>query len=246
MTSGRCVASAMVTNNSRQANLFVLHRRPYQEEAALVDCFSRHDGRIRLVARGMRRKRNPLAPLLQPFIPLHGEWHLRGELGKLTSLESDPPCNLAGDALYAGFYLNELLLRVLPLNAATVQLFDEYLLALTRLKQGLTEPTLRQFEQALLYEVGEGSAAEVFRCSDVYAEQHYAYQHGQGLIPCEQNSRYSIIALGWQFAAIVKNQFSEPEVLKLAKRLNRVRLAPLLGSSPLKSRELWKEMRSSK
>jgi len=235
----------MVTSNLSQQPLYILHRQPYQEDGALVDGFSPSDGRIRIIARGLRRKRNPLAPLLQPFVPLSASWQLKGELGKLNALEAAGPAHpLSGDPLYAGFYLNELLLRLLPLQAGCDTLFSDYCQAIAQLVARQIEPALRRFEQALLYEIGAGSASEIFACQDVYAEQTYLFQPGQGLLASSAGQRGGLHAPGWQFAAIAKNDFTDPQVLKLAKRLNRVRLTPLLGNKPLKSRALWIEMRN--
>lgn len=247
MMNAPCAALAMVKSNPVSANVYILHRQPYREDSVLIDGFSCTDGRIRLIGRGLRRKRNPLAPLLQPFFPLHGSWHLKGELGRLTTLESVGTYRpLQGDALYAGFYLNELLLRLLPLQARCTGLFTAYCDAIAQLTTAGLEATLRQFEQHLLYELGEGAASDVFACEQVYAEQCYRFDLQHGLVDSLPSSSDQLVAQGWQFAAIADNDFSDPSVLKLAKRINRVRLAPLLGDRPLKSRALWLEMRTKK
>lgn len=242
-----CAALAMVKSNPVSANVYILHRQPYREDSVLIDGFSHTDGRIRLIGRGLRRKRNPLAPLLQPFFPLHGSWQLKGELGRLSALEPIGTYRpLQGDALYAGFYLNELLLRLLPLQARCSGLFSAYCDAIAHLTTASLEATLRQFEQHLLYELGAGSAADVFACEQVYAEQYYRFDLEHGLVASLPTARDHLVAQGWQFAAMADNDFGDPQVLKLAKRVNRVRLAPLLGERPLKSRALWLEMRTKK
>ena len=92
---------------------YVLHQRSWRETSRIVEVWSRDHGRLGLVARGVRRPRSPYRSLLQPFTPLLLSWTQRGELGNLTGLEASGPAGLLqGRALMAGFYLNELLLRL--------------------------------------------------------------------------------------------------------------------------------------
>ncbi len=92
---------------------FVLHQRPYRDSSQLLECMTATHGRIGLVARGSRRAATRQRALLQPFVPLKLSWVRRGELGRLTHVEDDGPSYaLEGQRLLAGFYANELLLRL--------------------------------------------------------------------------------------------------------------------------------------
>ena len=92
---------------------FVLHRRPFSESSLVVELFTRNLGRVAALAKGARRPGSPLR-LLDPFQPLLIGMSGRGELPTLTHAEADGCAYaLAGGALFCGFYLNELLLRLL-------------------------------------------------------------------------------------------------------------------------------------
>ena len=92
---------------------FVLHQRPYRDSSQLLECMTAAHGRMGLVARGSRRAATGQRALLQPFVPLKLSWIRRGDLGRLTHVEADGPSySLEGHRLLAGFYANELLLRL--------------------------------------------------------------------------------------------------------------------------------------
>ena len=110
---------------------FVLHRREYSESSLLVDFFTENHGRITLLAKGARRIRSPLKALLQPFTPLLLQWSGKGELKTLTKVEGSLPLPMENLALYSGFYVNEVLVRVLESNTAYSELFQHYLQCIT-------------------------------------------------------------------------------------------------------------------
>src|SRR5688572_13370544 len=93
---------------------FVLHSYPYRETSLLVEAFTRDHGRVALMARGARRPKSALRGILLSFQPLLVSWSGRGELRTLTQAEWRGPYSpLAGQGLICGFYLNELLLKLL-------------------------------------------------------------------------------------------------------------------------------------
>src|SRR5579863_10281682 len=130
---------------------YVLHQRPWRETSRIAEIWSREHGRLGLVARGVRRPRSPHRSLLQPFMPLLVSWTQRGELGNLTGLEAAAPAvMLQGRALMAGFYLNELLLRLFPRQDPHPALYERYASALEGLATRRTAPVLRVFEKHLI------------------------------------------------------------------------------------------------
>lgn len=113
---------------------YVLHSYPYSETSLIVDIFSRDHGRLPLLARGARRPRAALRGVLQAFQPLELAWFGSGEVRTLAKAEWQGGLPLlSGKALLLGFYLNELLLKLLPRDDAHEQLFDSYTLALQQL-----------------------------------------------------------------------------------------------------------------
>src|SRR3954447_15614048 len=106
-----------MTNPARQESreAFVLHTYPYRETSLIVEAFTRSFGRVSLLARGARRPRSAMRGVLLAFQPLALSWFGKGELRTLARAEwvGGQPL-LQGEALLCGFYLNELLLRLLP------------------------------------------------------------------------------------------------------------------------------------
>ena len=139
-----------------RAAAFVLHAYPYSETSLLVEAFTRPHGRLPLLAKGARRPGSSLRSVLVAFQPLTASWSGRGEVRTLVRSEwqGGQPL-LRGEALLCGFYLNELLLRLLPREDPHEVLFDHYAAALNRLATEQEQaPILRGFERRLLQELG--------------------------------------------------------------------------------------------
>src|SRR3990172_3686184 len=104
---------------------FVLHAYPYKETSLVVEAFTRSFGRVGLLARGARRPRSMLRGVLLAFHPLRMTWSTSAELGTLISAEwAGGLPTLAGAGLMCGFYINELLLRLLPRGGPPETPFD--------------------------------------------------------------------------------------------------------------------------
>ena len=137
---------------------FLLHHRPYRDSSRIVEFYAHEHGRVSLFAKGARRAGSALAPVLQPFVPLLVSWTGSGDGGTLTGAElAATPAPLPPARLMSGFYLNELLLKLLARQDAHAALFDSYAEAVASL-QGADDAgvqiTLRSFELALLRELG--------------------------------------------------------------------------------------------
>src|SRR6185312_14455091 len=92
---------------------YLLHTRPYRETSLLAELFTQDFGRISAVIKGARQMRSRYRPI-RPFTPLLVSYQGRSDLFNLTELEfTRMPYALEGDILFCGFYLNELLLRLL-------------------------------------------------------------------------------------------------------------------------------------
>src|SRR6266496_1390929 len=135
---------------------FVLHAYPYRETSAIVEAFTSSFGRVAMVARGARRPRSEMRGLLQGFQPLLLSWAGQQELKTLVKAEWRGGLPLVGGAaLLCGFYLNELLLKLLPREDPHPRLFASYETALADLAGGAEQaPLLRRFELTLLTELG--------------------------------------------------------------------------------------------
>lgn len=143
---------------------FVLHARAWRETSLLVEVLSREHGRIGLVARGVQGpKKHMLRAALQPLQHIRFDGVQRGELAHLNTAETiDEAPRLHGDAMLAGFYLNELMLRLAPRHDDQGGLYAIY--GETRARLALTDLslawTLRRFERDLLDALGVGFALE--------------------------------------------------------------------------------------
>lgn len=222
---------------------YVLHGRAYRETSMLLELFSREHGRVGLVARGARSTRSRLRGVLRPFLPLLVSWSQRGELGTLTGAETDGPVKLAGGAMLAGgFYMNELLMRLLARNDPHPDLYRVYDRALTDLaKPGSAEPALRVFEKRLLAELGYALVLEretdgsPVRADGLY---HYHLEEGPVAVPRIHGDMLGIH--GESLLALSRENLESRRALSETKRLNRAALGRYLGGRPLRSRDLWR------
>jgi len=217
---------------------FVLHTRPWRETSLIVDIFSRHHGRLALVARGARRAGAAVKARLIPFQPLTLSWFGRAQLRTLHAAEwQGGGLMLRGHALMCGFYLNELLLRLLPEGDAHETLFDHYALALADLNtRPEVEPVLRRFELDLLSELGYAqSLGHLAAGGALDPDAHYGYEIGAGVIPpVARAPAYS----GRSLLALAAGDFSQSATLAEGKLLMRTLLAHYLGDKPLATRQL--------
>lgn len=229
---------------------YVLHRRSYRESSFLVELFTHQHGRLTVVAKGVRKARSSHQGLLQPFIPLLVSWTGKGELMTLTQVEMNAQAScgvycLKGECLFAGFYLNELLMCLLQKWDPHSFLYSVYEKALAALQtERLEQKTLRSFEKSLLEDLGYGlfPASELSLHNTFAAESYYRFIPEQGFVISELgdlSQAKSNIFSGKSLLAIAKEEWEDEESLQDAKRLTRFLLAPLLGTRPLHSRKLF-------
>ena|GEM_PF-63285 len=116
---------------------YLLHHTPYRDTSRILEVLARDHGRLTLFARGVRGANSKLAAVLQPFQPLLLSWSGRGEAAQLVGAELDgAPRRLPADRLLAGFYLNELILKLTTRHDPHPALYDAYHRALETLKGG--------------------------------------------------------------------------------------------------------------
>ena len=225
---------------------FVLHSYPYRETSLIVEVFSRDHGRIGLVAKGARRPMSQLRGVLMAFQPLLIDWSGGGEMKTLVRAEwqGGQPL-LGGQALLCAYYLNELLMRLLPREDPHPVLVRAYGDALRALAAGEgQEVILRRFELALLQELGYGLQLD----SDadgapVRPELRYAYIIERGAVPLDE---YGIddpsVVAGRVLLDMARGDFREPETLAGAKALMRRLIQHYLGGQVLQSRRVFTEL----
>lgn len=224
---------------------YVLHQRPWGDTSVILELFTPEHGRMGALAKGAKRMRSPWHGLLQPFHPLLVDWRGRGELKTLIRAEPQGQAlALPAAVLASGFYLNELLLRLLSRDDAQIALFGCYDAALRDLvtSRGVAlETTLRRFERDLLAVLGYGLVLdhEVTKGQSLAVERRYHYVIERGPVPAEADVAGEGIPLqGGTLLALRDGELGEATQRREAKRLMRAVLAHYLGPRPLASRAL--------
>ncbi len=226
---------------------FVLHRRAFRDTSQIVDIFSRNYGRLSLVARGIRSKKSRLRSALQAFTPLTVNWSIKGDLGNLLAAESQQAgAALQGDALLAGFYLNELILKLTYRFDPVPEIFDLYESALLHLGQGVgLQLGLRRFEFRLLALLGYAVQLrhDIASGDPITAEANYRLQVESGPYRVSDAEQSSQVYSGAVLQAIAAEQLDSPDVLRAAQRITRLALDERLEGQTLKTRKVLLEIK---
>lgn len=228
---------------------YVLHSYPFRETSLIVEAFTRDFGRIALVARGARRPRSAIRGMLMAFQPLELGWAGKGEVPTLMKAEwQGGLALLGGHALFCAYYLNELLIHLLPREDAHERLFQEYARMLHCLSADplgrVNERDLRGFERVLLQELGYGLTLD--RDNEgrpINPSGRYAYQVDQGPILLPPGSRESPSFGGRALLDLGKGDFTDPRSLQESKQLMRGLLTHYLAGVELETRKIFKELR---
>ena len=225
--------------------VYVLHTYPFKETSLVVEIFSQQFGRIAAVAKGARRPHSAMRGMLQSFQMLSGAWSGKNELKTLHSLDWNAGLTLIkGEALMCGFYMNELLLRLLPREDAHECLFEYYANALQTLSNGADlATTLRRFELKLLQEMGY--AVPLLQDeNDVAIEADKTYRYEAEFGACElKGSNISMRKNGVQLSGktmldMARDDYADSATQSQSKQLMRYLLAYYLGDKPLHTRQL--------
>lgn len=238
-----------MTGRERQSLVpgYVLHSRPFRDTSLLCEVLTLTNGRCGVVAKGVRGRRSTRRALLQPFQRLLISWTQRGELGTLTGVESGGFYGvLSGESFYAGCYVNELVLKLLPRDDPHPDVFGEYEEVLERLSGGNeTEVALRIFEKRLLEDLGYGlNLVATVDGEPIDPDGLYRYRIDEGAIPAETHpgsgeKRYS----GRALLALRDEAARDAVVVKEWNRLLRSAVDHYIGSAGLKSREVLRSVR---
>lgn len=220
---------------------FVLHSYPYKETSLIVDVLSREHGRIALVAKGAKRPHSKLRGVLQTFQPLSIGWSGKSEVRTLIAAEwVGGLLPLEKSALLCGFYLNELLVKLLARDDPHPVLFDHYVSALNQLAHA--EPAaivLRKFERALLKE--SGVAGDWSRCTasgdPVESERIYVIDPEQGPRPARPADAWPRVS-GKTLLDMEAENYSDAATQTQSKFLMRFLLAHHLNGAALNTRQI--------
>ena len=148
----------MATKRITDEPAYVLHRYDWSESSLILEVFTRTYGRVALVARGAKKPTSNFRPILLPLQPLHVAFGSDAEIRTLRSAEWQGGHVMpTGDALLSGYYLNELLMRLLARDDPHPALFDAYAMTAQLLASPSSDAlqvALRAFELRLLRNIG--------------------------------------------------------------------------------------------
>ena len=229
---------------------FVLHNYPYRETSLVLEVFTENHGRVALVARGARRPRSALRGVLLAFQPLLLSWGGKSELRTLHKAEwrGGLP-QLKGAALLCGFYLNELIVKLLARDDPHEALYQAYFDTLSALSNGGDHAaTLRRFEKQLLKELGYALTLDhdVANGEPIHPDRNYQYLIERGPVRSNNNNggtaENRLELAGLTLLDMLHDDYSNPVTMQQSKVLMRVLINHYLGNQTLNTRQLLKDL----
>ena len=172
----------------------MLHRYDWSESSLILDLFTREQGRVAVAAKGAKRPYSQLRAVLLPFQRIHVTiGRISGDEGasevqNLRGAEwAGGAAMLTGAALFSGFYLNELLMKLLARHDPHPALFDIYaqtLPALASADEQQVQAALRAFELSLLREIGVLPDLSLVTLTQqpLDVDRHYALRADAGVV----------------------------------------------------------------
>ena len=198
----------MATKRISDEPAYVLHRYDWSESSLILEVFTRQYGRVALVARGAKKPSSSFRPILLPLQPLHLAFGGDAEIRTLKSAEWQGGHVMpTGDALLSGYYLNELLMRLLARDDPHPALFDAYAATVQLIaSQGLDaaqmtlQIALRAFELRLLRDIGllPMLNMETATLAPLDAQTGYVLMPEAGLRQAHGDDRSSLPGAQWQ------------------------------------------------
>ena len=236
---------------------YVLHRYDWSESSLILDVFTREQGRLAVVAKGAKRPYSQLRSVLLPF------QRLTLSLGRAAATDENASeiqnlrgaewaggaAMLTGAALFSGFYVNELVMKLLARHDPHAALFDAYAATLPELAapaEARVESALRAFELTLLQQLGWLPDLSLVTLTQqaVRSDRRYALLPESGVGPVvEFDSGVGGLALiGLQAAldhgSLPALQHACRRDLPALKTMLRGLIQQHLGSTPLRTRQV--------
>lgn len=193
----------MATQRISEEPAFVLHRYDWSESSLILEVFTRHHGRVALLAKGAKRPTSRFRPILLPLQPLHLAFGGDAEIRSLRGAEWQGGHVMpTGDALMSGYYLNELLLKLLARDDPHPGLFDVYASVVHVIASrhvALLEAALRTFELLLLRDIGFLPLLDTQTTTLLALDPDTRYQlvPDAGLRPAHPQERASLTGAQW-------------------------------------------------
>ncbi len=168
--------------NETQALL--LHTRKYSETSLICELFSKDLGRVSVIAKGARSKKNKFQNIAAPNILANITFSGKSDLKTLTTWEEIKFFKISGRNLKILLYLHELIFKLLEKEDKQENIFNaviDFYKVLETSETKVIEISLRQFEYYLICELGYGFN---FHCDDsgkkIIADKEYFFHPSQG------------------------------------------------------------------
>ncbi|MCG6872208.1 MAG: DNA repair protein RecO [Gammaproteobacteria bacterium] len=223
----------------------ILHSYSYRETSLVAEVFTLSHGRLSVIAKGAKRPRSAFRGMLRPFWLLDLAWSGRSDLVTLTRADPlGPRFGVEGEGLLCGFYVNELIVRLLHRFDPHEALFQRYVNTLEELAAGQAprEAVLRGFEKHLLRELGYALVLDRDESGQsIRAGEHYRYLADRGAIAVDASAAGSI--RGASLLALEQEDWQDPACLQEVKSLMRRMIDVRLEGRPLQSRRLVRQIR---
>lgn len=193
----------MVTKRITDEPAYVLHRYDWSESSLILEVFTRSFGRVALIARGAKKPSSSFRPILLPLQPLHVAFGGDAEIRTLKSAEWQGGHVMpTGDALLSGYYVNELLMRLLARDDPHPALFDAYAMTVQLLANQSVDTlqvALRAFELRLLRDIGllPDLDTQSATLSALQTDAQYVLLPDAGLREAHDDDRASLAGAQW-------------------------------------------------
>lgn len=218
---------------------FVLQSWNWKETSLLVEFLTLNHGKVIAVARGAKRAGSHFRGLLTAFSPLKISFSGQNEVKNLMKAQwLGGYFPIEGDALFSAFYVNELLIRLLPREDAMPQLFASYAKVLEKLagSEAAHQAALRTFELELMEMLGYGLPVTG---EPWYWDGEELKPWNEGVIESE---RHWVISAE-MIRKLHDRDFRSKETLNFAKVLMRKMITHYAGDKPLNTRRIFEELK---
>ena len=144
---------------ANETEAIMLHSRKYRETSLICELFTKKIGRVSVIAKGARSKKNKFQNITSPNVLANINFSGRSELRTLTAWEELSYFQILGKNLRVLLYLNELIYKLLERENKQEKIFNGVInlyktLAASDAKN--IELSLREFEYFLICELGYG------------------------------------------------------------------------------------------
>ena len=222
---------------------FLLHARSFGDTSLIADVFTESFGKLSIMAKGAKNPRSKFFGHLLPFSALRIIVTGKSEMKTLTQIDSNFISHSAKGPhdLYTYLYVNELMMRLLPIGLPNQELYDLYqkFVGLAR-ADAISELDLRVFELDLLDVLGYGINfdTDTKENSEFKDSIIYSYIPEKGFHNAGDTNGYSSM----EISAIKNRTLEGIDKLKL-KSLLQVAINACLDGRELSSREYFRKIR---